>query len=308
VDSIDSSAIPPHFMTTSLGGPHAPSGDRQAAAVMRCTSDASQITFGPVVCCAACLLALAALQACGRESTTATNPRSVVSDLVWYVYTPEGDATRHLLTVGDTGYVDMTAMTNNGCVGGSPPCYAEVPGGVVFRSSDSNVVWPIGRNMGVSGGWVVFVGKRAGSAYLSGRVQGFAESTLVVVPTAPLSIDSVRVRERHDLNVPDPRVATVTDSAGNLVSITLPTRYSFETRILAFRAGDSTVYLPMTFTSSDSAFAWPSVNCIGWLTFDWMPCTNGGPGLSSVYGVGPGIATITVTARRQQYSFLVTIQ
>lgn len=256
--------------------------------------------------CAGGLVGLAVLQACGSEATTGANPRGVVSDLVWYVYTPEGDSTRHLLTVGDTGYAQMTAMTNQGCVGGPPPCYAEVRGGVEFRSSDSNVVLPVERNMGVSGGWVVFVGKGAGSVYISGRVQGFAESTLVVVPAAALPVDSVRVRERQELNLPG--AVVVRDGAGNLASVTLPAGYAFATRILAFRAADSTVYLPMTFTSSDSSVAWPWVNCLGWLEFDWMPCTNGGPGSSFVSGVGPGTTTVTVMARQQQYSFVVTVQ
>lgn len=274
---------------------------------MRRTCWGSRVIPGPLSSCAVGLVALVAVQACSSERMTAANPRSEVTHLEWYVYTPEGDTTRHLLTIGDTGYALMTALTDFGCVGGTPPCYAEVPGGVEFRSSDSSKVQPATRNMGVSGGYVVFVGKAPGSVYISARVQGLEASTLIVVTAASLPIDSVRLRQGL-LNPYDPRLAVTTDGAANLVSVTLPVRYVFNPRILVFRAGDSTVYLPVTLTSSDSTVVWPWVNCLGFLTFDWMPCSNGGGGMSFFSGVGPGTTTVTLRARHQEYALLVTVQ
>ncbi len=239
--------------------------------------------------------AIALLLGC-EPAPTVPNGRTVVSHLEWDALTPEGDTTRHLLTVGDTGYAMSTAVSNSPDCYNPPPCYAEAE--VEFQSSDQSVVSPGRQSMGESGGILPFVARGQGSAYVRGVVQRFAESTLVVVVGARLPIDSVRVRAAPPTS--DSLVEIIADAAGNVQSITLPIGHSVALRILAFRGGDSTVYLPTAFASSDSAVVWVWTLC----RVGWMACAT--PGAAFVSPVAAGTASVTATARDRQYVLQVT--
>ncbi len=219
------------------------------------------------------------------------------------VHTAEGDTTRHLLAVGDTGAAVSAAFSSSaGCSPGAV-CYAYTE--VLLRSSDAAVVSIIPRQSAYLGvDTIRFVGARPGSTYIGAAAEGHADSELVVVVAAPLPLDSVRVRQccwSPSLYY-NQGVTVVTDGAGFLKSATVLRGATLAFQMLAYRGVDSTVYLPLTLALSDSALG--SVNGMG----NSFSLVRSPPTWATFYGLEPGTATLTVTARGQQYSFLVIVQ
>jgi len=257
------------------------------------------------------LVGLALVGAAGCDTKVAA-PTSGSNPYHMTVFTPEGDATLHLLSVGDTGFAEL--YVDKSCV---YVCWPEAAYGE-FRSSDTNVVTlqyidSTGTGAAVRGHAVRIFGRAPGSAHVSyifaSSPERWADSMRVGVVAAPLPVDSVRVRLRHASGG-----SAVTDAAGNVVSATLSAGAGLDFRTVAFRGGDSTVYLLGTVGSSDTAVAQASVR--SWFLWDdsWrLPCCRVGisPWESqnaSVSAVFRGSATVTVSARNRGYSFLVTVQ
>lgn len=215
------------------------------------------------------------------------------------VYTAEGDTTRHLLTVGDSGQALVEAWgRRDGCytdsLGITRSCGGPLP--AEFTSSNGNIVSPARQSvMGFAD--VLLRGRAVGSVLVSATLRDTTLSRRMDVVVAPLPVDSVRVQL-----VPfqgDSILAGVTDAVGNLRSMTLPAGASYYTLINIFRGHDSAVYLLLTFESSDSSIAsWGAV------------CTSACVLRREawVQGNARGTAQLTVTARNQRYSFLVTVR
>jgi hypothetical protein len=253
-------------------------------------------------------LAVACLPGCdfniGGPSRASTGPYPL-DGFAMRLFTPEGDTARHLLVVGDSGIATIEAFgwdascSFNGC-------HQAV--NAQFTSSDEGVVSP-GRVDVLGFAQFGFVARRPGSVVLSTAAQGQVITARVDVVAAALPVDSVRVRRWAQEG--DSLLAAVTDAAGNVDTLTLPRDsvpacdwcYHLTTlRALAFRGGDSTVYLPMTFRISDSSVVGVATACRfpGQATCDE-------PAQVWIIGDSPGTATVTVAARGRQYSFVVKV-
>jgi hypothetical protein len=214
-----------------------------------------------------------------------------------FVATAEGDAARHLLLVGDTGWA-ATQVIDEHCHAWSTEA---------IYSSDSTVLTVAPGVADGHGNTVAIIAKAPGSAVLTvGRGGADASARIDVVPV-PLPIDSISVRWGGRM-FGDSIFTVVTDSVENLVSLTLPVQGKATLVMRAFRNRDSTAYLPVTLASSDSTVA--PVYCL----CDWVswhgPCGGaGGPGiLGVVSGRAAGTSTVTATARQYRRSFLVTVR
>jgi hypothetical protein len=257
---------------------------------------------GRWLCLIATLAATAALPGC--DSATSPTRGAQPIQYVMQFYTAEGDAARYLLLVGETDSI---------LVGSTAACPDSIF--AVLRSSDPSVVALFAPTMRPWGGmpphcmvWVPFVGKAPGSVRVSvSTLDSWKDSARVDVVATPLPVDSIRVRLWPNPPPQPSTVTAVTDAAGNVVSMTLSACINiygyicqgsqFPLRTLAFRGGDSTVYLPGTYEVSDSSVV--------------------GSGAGMTAGGGHGLwlgarsrrtTTVTVTARNQKYSFLLTVQ
>ena len=274
--------------------------------------------MNPRLALLAVAFALAVTGATGCERSTSP---TFASNPFWMrVLTAEGDATRHLLSVGDTGFAELSAA-KPGCTCDFCFCVEDAYG--AFHSSDTNVVAlqyldstdAMGRTR--LGHSVQFLGKAPGSVQLSYSslftftLEPWRDSVRVDVVAARLPVDSLRVRLDPSTNTY--AVAAVTDAAGNLVSVTLPVGSYVTVRSLAFRGGDPAVYLPGTVASSDTSVAPVAPISPYWAgTFPWgrrvgWSSVREGQ-TATVLGSSSGTATVTVTARSQGYSFPVTVQ
>jgi hypothetical protein len=265
-----------------------------------------------------CAVALIGIAGC-HSSTSPTLPVRESNPYYMAVQTAEGDATRHLLSVGDTGFARLLLQTS--CPGSTiyiVPCFPS-DGWGVLSSSDrlvmSLMIWNYdsGPTTDSVGHAAQLVGRTLGSVQLSYSAPAFGtqwrDSVRVDVVAAPLPVDSVRVRLGSASGTYN--ATPVSDAAGNLVSVTLVSRASaLGIRALAFRGGDSTVYLLGALASSDTTVAWVSQDSLplgyGVLPFRNRCCHVFGP--TDVSARSPGTATVTLEARNQRYSFLVTVQ
>ena len=252
-------------------------------------------------------LAALVLAACSMSIGEPLRPPAYSSYSVGMaVYSAEGDATRHLLAVGDTGLATLTAWeywSGQGCL---TTCEDGADG--EFASSDGSVVAPA-RQAFHGFTQLRLLGTAPGSTVVTATSHGQNVYDRIDVVPSPLPVDSIRVRGAPFL--PDSSFAAVTDAAGNVDSVTLPYRASTPAawnyasawlRILAFRNGDSTVYLPMTASSSDSTV----VSAIGQCRFAMASCSS--LGWITIIGLAPGTETVTVSARSRQFSFVVTVR
>jgi len=210
-----------------------------------------------------------------------------------FVATAEGDATRHLLSVGDTGWAATQVIDDNCVAWTTAPIY----------SSDSSVLTLAPGVADGHGNTVAIIAKAPGSTVLTVDRGGIDASARIEVVPAPLPIDSISVRWGGRMFGADSVLAAVTDSAGNLISLTLPVRGGATLVMTGFRNGNSTVYLPVALASSDSAVA--SVGCLCDWPSEHQPC---GGVIGGVSGQAAGTSTVTVTARQYQRSFLVTVR
>lgn len=250
------------------------------------------------------LTALVLVGACGfilPDDDRPPTPRSY-PDVQMYLsaFTPDGNATRYMLAVGDTGYVHPNASYGCGAPFGYPNLRCDINDGeIVVRIADEQVATFL-RIPDYSGR--AFVAKAPGTIQISASVSGLvstAERVVVDVVAVVPPVDSIRVRRFAW----DTSSNVVVDAAGNLLSATLPGGGgSVSTRVIAFRGGDSTVYLPVTTESSDPAVAEMTIFC----SFGTRGCHSSKH--TRVKGVAPGAATVTVRGRNQQYSFLVTVR
>ena len=252
------------------------------------------------------LLAVVGLAGCELPSTPV--PR-VLSDpqLGLGVFTPDGNATRYILAVGDTGYLPVDGSYNCGAAHGYP--YLRCPiddGDIEMRISDEHVaIFASARSSGIR----TFVAKAPGTIQISAATSGLVSMVEVEVVAVVPPVDSIRVRPRF---ASQDSVSVVADAAGNLLAVTLsavrqdvgvpPIYAGLSTRVVAYRGGDSTVYLPVTIESSSPAVAGMTIFC--W--FGELGCNV--PKNTMVKGLAPGTATVTITARNQQFPFLVTVR
>jgi hypothetical protein len=253
---------------------------------------------------ALCVLGFALAGSPGCEK--ATSPGLPSNPYFMRLLTAEGDASQHLLSVGDTGFAYLYEA--RGCTGDEYICSEGAYGS--FRSSDTSVAT---LQVGYGGHSAQFVGRAPSSFWVSYVVRGWSDSMRVDVVAAPLPVDSVRAR-LDPLQYAGNLLAVATDAAGNLVSVTLRVGVIARLRLLAFRGGDSTVYLPGTVASADTTVIVAICSApSAYFFLDSGPWgCRVGPSQSSVgvwiLGRSPGTASVTVSARSQRYSFLVTVQ
>jgi hypothetical protein len=252
-------------------------------------------------------LALSALAfSCSPETITSSTGEIPFYDVTMWVYTAEGDSTRHLLVVGDTGVATITAFAqgpSRGCLASSGVCTYGLDG--TLRSSDVGVLEPA-RESFHGFAQVAVTARAPGAVTLSATIADSVLATRIDVVRSPLPVDSVRVRLHRQAG--DSLLGAVLDAAGNVASLTLPVGsrdfpHFAVVRILAFRGGDSTVYLPTIVTSSDSDAVWVHGTC---RFINMSDCTS--IGWATISGFEVGSQTVTVTARNRQYSFVVMVQ
>jgi len=243
----------------------------------------------------------------GCESPT--EPQPPVEALGLVVVSPEGDAGRHLLTVGETGGAEVHAYGTETCYeigrGDGPWCQASLKG--TLTSSDPNVLLP-GQTSFDGSADIPLAARAPGSVMLTVTVQNRAAGARVDVVQTPLPVDSVRVRwwPLPDTSAlgPESVLATVNDAAGNLDTLTLAAGGKARLRIVAYRQGDPTVYLPFRLEYSDSTM----VGDLNMTRIDpWDP--EAPPILEELlYGYGQGTATVKVTARGQEFGFVLVVR
>lgn len=237
----------------------------------------------------------ASLSALACDSPTMPGPPRTGASLGMVVFTPEGSATKHVLAVGDTGSVMADAGWDCGASHGYVNLRCPIDAvEIVVRVSDQRVV-----QLTVGGGLYGahrIVAKAPGVVQISASTAGLVHTIQVEVVAASLPLDSVRVRPSFLSR--DSALVEV-DAAGNLIALTRAA--SISTRVVAFRGGDSTVFVPVTVESSNPAVGNMRIFCEFW----WPRCDV--PRNTVVDGSGPGTAVVTLTAGGQRYSFRVAV-
>jgi len=234
--------------------------------------------------------------AAGIGCSQPTSPEKA-EGLAFAAITAEGDATRSLLVAGDTGTLaveayrfDQSDCTTWGCA--AVPAAAEVRCG----STDQAIVSIVGSGTTTRPARMQFVGHRPGAATVGCSVQEYSDSALVVVVADALPIDSMRTRQ----------ILLGVIQEGNLDSVTIAGGLAIEAIVRAYRAGDSTVYLPLALTSSDSAVATILAAC----EHNGLPGSCDDPWYRMnvlILGSSPGSAEVAVTARGHQHVIHVIV-
>jgi hypothetical protein len=239
---------------------------------------------------------IVAVVACGSGAESSS---TVITSLSLEASTEEHESGRWLLTVGDTGLVNVGAEQTSDCFFDSP-CAASVqaqlrsrPGGLLSLS-EATVTTP---------GQARFVGVAPGTAYVVASAQSFADSQRVDVVTTPLPVDSIQVRIQSSSY--DESLESSVDGSGSLVAVTLPHPGSIPLDIQVFRGSSIVTQIPWSLESSASDVAAANKGCRprsidpqcdvvsswGWIT-----------------GLATGSATVIVAVRNAQKSISVTVQ
>jgi hypothetical protein len=235
------------------------------------------------------VLLVMSLASCGGP----TSPSQTINELDLAVATPEEEAGRFLLVVGDSGSVSAIAF-------GSDPLFGEIgvdPGKVSYQSSAPSVV-------GVSPLSQTTTRLKAlmpGSAAITGRAQGLVAAAVkpIVVTSTPLPIDSLRV----GLAPVSSGIGSTLDSVG-VLHITVPVRTGAALWFTITRAGAAVLRIPFTLASSNPGVARVDYNC---LPVELDPTCGTFSQWGWVTGVASGHATVVVTVRNKQVSFVVDV-
>ncbi len=252
-------------------------------------------------------LALAgSLGACGDGATSPSPGNAYLLS----IFTAEGDATRNLLALGDTGLAALSRQRS--CPSGTSICapedvYAD------FLTSDSSVValQPIAttdsQGQTRDGHLVHLIGRAPGSV----QVSSSGRSVRVDVVATPLPLDSVRARVDPFLCF----ATQVSDGSGNVRSVNVTVGQQCDFLTLAYRGGDSTAYLPGVVTSSDTTVAEVLVDSAAtgypagdpWVARQCWGCEVGARSHFTVLARLPGPDSVVVTARGRRHAFLVNV-
>lgn len=237
------------------------------------------------------ILVAVGLASCGDNGPTNLSPPITALSIV--VTTPEVETGRFLLVIGESGLVRAYAS-------GPPDLFGETsrdPGRVSYESSAPSVV----SVSPTSGTQVTLVARAPGSATITGRAQGLVAvaDRPIVVTSAPLPVDAVQV----GLAPVSSGIETAYDAKG-VLHMTIPVRTGAALWLTITRAGATVTRIPFTLGSSDPGVARVDYDCLP----VYLDATCGTfSQWGWVSGVASGHATVLVTVRNGQASFVVDV-
>jgi hypothetical protein len=242
------------------------------------------------------MIILAALIAACDTGVTAASLSSL-SALSLQISTADRDATGNILVVGDRARAEVTGQTID-CGFSQGPCPAI--GAYVGMTQNGGVVRIPNKSLRTPGS-AILVGTSPGTAIIAATTDGLASSDSLRVVAAPLPVDSLWVRPNgSDF---DSVSEIQRDTEGNIQSLTLPVNGSVLLTLIAFRYNEA-MTLPMAFSQTNASIAWASFGCRAPV----VDPTCAVAGSSWITGLAPSITTVTVIARNQLRSFLVTVE